>query len=176
MNKVLIALALLWLVPGISATAESVNKENLKIRFEVGNMKIRTVDGTFEALEGVVVFDSTQAQNASFEVCIDAASVNTGNKSRDKKLKTEAYFHVEEFPAICFKSDSVEGTGEGYLAKGQLTMMGVTREVEIPFSFENGELSGTLTISRYDFGLASDVGTGKVSEEVIIFISYSLKS
>ncbi len=174
MNKVLIALALLWLMPGISITAESVNKENLKISFEVGNMKIRTVDGTFEALEGEVIFDASQAQNASFKVCIDAASVNTGNKSRDKKLKTEAYFHVEEFPAICFKSDSVEETGEGYLAKGQLTMLDVTREVEIPFGFEDGELSGMLTISRYDYGLASDVGTGKVSEEVKIFINYTL--
>ncbi len=170
------ALAILWLVPGNSIKAESLNKEDLKIRFEVGNMKVRTVDGTFEALEGEVIFDPAQAQNASFEVCIDAASVNTGNKSRDKKLKTEDYFNVEKYPAICFKSESVKEVEAGFLAKGQLTMLDVTRDVEIPFSYENGELSGTLTISRYDYGLASDVGTGKISEEVKIYVTYALNN
>lgn len=174
MKKAIIALAFLWMQSGLTLTAESVNKENLKIRFEVGNLKFRTVEGSFEALGGEVNFDASRAENASFDVCIDASTVNTGNDRRDKNLKTEDYFHVEEFPAICFKSDSVEETEEGYLAKGKLTMMGVTREVEIPFTHENGELSGELNISRYDYNLAPDVGTGKVSEEVKIFINYTL--
>lgn len=174
MNRAIIVLALLLTVPGITITAKSVNKENLKISFEIGNMKIRTVEGSFEARGGEVFFDVSQLQNASFDICIDASSVNTGNDKRDKHLRNEDYFHVEKYPTICFKSESVEEVEAGFLAKGKLTMMDVTREVEIPFSYENGELSGELNISRYDYNLANDVGTGKVSEEVKIKIVYTL--
>ncbi|MDX2430311.1 MAG: YceI family protein [Bacteroides sp.] len=176
MNKTILVLALILTVPGITITAESLNKENLKVNFEIKSMKIKKVKGSFEGLESEVNFSASEPENASFYACIDASSVNTGNKKRDDHLRNEDYFHVEKYPTICFKSESVEEVEEGFLAKGQLTMMGVTREVEIPFKHENGELSGELNISRYDYNLASDVGTGKVSEEVKIFITYTLNN
>ena len=173
MNKAIIALAFLWMMSGLTLTAKSVNKENLKISFEIGNLKFRTVEGSFDALGGEVHFDSIAPETSSFDLCIDASSVNTGNDRRDKNLRDEEYFHVEKFPSICFQSLSVAQTGEGYVTRGQLTMMGVTLEVDIPFIFGNGELSGELNISRYDYNLAPEVKTGKVSEEVKIFINYS---
>lgn len=172
----IIALVFLSLVSGITVTARSVNKENLKISFEVGNMKIRTVDGSFEGLEGEVIFDASMPENARFNLCIDASSVNTGNERRDKHLRNEDYFHVEKYPTICFKSESVEEVEGGFLALGQLTMLGVTGDVEIPFNYEDGQLSGKLIINRFDYALGKDVGTGKISEEVIINITYSLNN
>jgi len=172
----IIALVFLSLVSGITVTARSVNKENLKISFEVGNMKIRTVEGSFEGLEGEVTFDASMPDNASFNLCIDASSVNTGNKRRDKHLRNEDYFHVDKYPAICFQSESLEEVEGGFLILGQLTMLGVTRDVEIPFNYENGQLSGTLSINRFDFDLGKDVGTGKISEEVKINITYTLNN
>ena len=170
----IISLVFLSLVSGIAVKARSGNKENLKISFEVGNLKIRTVDGSFEGLGGEVTFDTALPENASFDLCIDAASVNTGNERRDKHLRDEDYFHVEKYPTICFQSESVEEVEGGYLAKGQLTMLAVSREVEIPFNYENGELAGKLSINRFDYDLGKDVGTGKISEEVIINITYTL--
>lgn len=176
MNKTILGLAFLLTVPGITITAESLNKENLKVNFEVRNLKINKVQGSFEGLEIEANFNDSEPENASFNVCIDASTVNTGNKKRDEHLRNEDYFHVEKYPTICFKSESVEEVEAGYLAKGQLTMLDVTRDVEIPFSYENGELSGKLIISRYDYNLANDVGAGKVSEEVEINITYTLNN
>jgi polyisoprenoid-binding protein YceI len=68
---------------------------------------------------------------------------------------SENYFNEAKYPAIDFKSTSVSKADNGYLAKGNLTMKGVTKEIAIPFTFDNmgdhGEFKGTLSLDRRDY-------------------------
>lgn len=142
------------------------------VTFEVGNMKINTVEGSFKGMKGEVNFDPNDLKNSSFEVTIDAATVDTDNGKRDEHLKNEDFFEVEKYPTIQFKSDAVvRSKKEGYhIAKGKLTMHGVTKAVKIPFTYKNGIFEGTLKINRFDYKVGAEYGTFTISEEVSVKI------
>ena len=113
---------------------------------------------------------------------IDASSVNTGNEKRDNHLKSDEMFNVEEYPTITFASNSIEKTEDGYLAKGQLTLMGVTKDVELPFNyfgkqdtpwgFPSAAFAGAIIINKNDYGLT--YGGTMLGEDVRIEFSVEL--
>jgi len=82
---------------------------------------------------------------------------------------------VAKHPEICFRSSAVQKTPDGYLAKGELTMHGVTKAVELPFTHTDGTLTGTFTVSRLAYGVGVDTGTFTVGEEVTVTITCALK-
>ena len=136
--------------------AQSINQEASKVTFEIGNMRFRTVEGTFSGMSGTVQFNEQNIGNATFEVCIDAKSIDTGNNKRDNHLRKEDFFHVEKYPTICFQSKSIAKSADGFTAEGTLTMHGVSKTVQIPFTYTNKTFKGTLSLERLDY----EVGPG----------------
>src|ERR1700760_3792630 len=67
------------------------------VTFEIKNFGFNS-KGTFTGLEGKIIFDAKDPSKASFDVSVNAASVNTDNDSRDSHLKKETYFDVEKYP------------------------------------------------------------------------------
>ncbi|MDW7693023.1 YceI family protein [Flammeovirgaceae bacterium SG7u.111] len=133
-----------------------MNSSKSKVKFEVSNLAFNTVEGTFTDMIGTVKFSEEDFSNSYFNVCIAAKSVNTENDTRDEHLRTEDFFHVEKYPNICFKSSSIKKTANGYTAIGKLTMHGITKEVNIPFTFISNTFSGSLTLDRTDYNVGSD--------------------
>lgn len=170
MRRILVVLGIAVLSSGITLSGQTVNKENTTVSFEIRSMKVNKVGGSFAGIEGEVQFDPSDPGSSNFKVCIDASTVNTVNEKRDEHLRNEDFFHVEVYPSICFKSEEVSELEDGFVAKGTLSMTGVSRDVEIPFAYENGVLTGSLSVNRYDYNLAKDEGEFKASAEVIIHI------
>lgn len=169
-------LLLLFILFTISTlNAQPINKEKSVVEFEIENMYISSVDGTFSGFSGEVDFDTEKIWESKIDVCIDASTVDTGNKKRDKHLRTEDFFHVEKYPKICFTSSNIYNTSTGIVAKGELQMHGVTKTVKIPLTYENKILEGSLNISRYDYNIGNDTGTFTIGEEVEIKIKCVLK-
>ena len=135
--------------------------------------------GSFQNVSGALQFsDSVTTMNIE----IDVNSVNTGNEKRDSHLKSDEMFHAEKFPTITFSSNNISKTEDGYLAKGNLTMMGVTKEVEFPFNyfgkqdtpwgFPSAAFAGSIIINKNDFGLT--YGGGILGEDVKVDFSVEL--
>lgn len=143
-----------------------------KVSFSIGNMKVNTVEGSFTGMKGEVNFDKNNLKTSSFNVTIDVASVNTDNTTRDNHLKNEDFFEVKKYPKIRFKSSAVvKSKKEGYyIAKGKLTIKDVTKDVKIPFTYENKIFKGTLKVDRFDYGVGVDMSTFMVSKEATIEI------
>ena len=150
--------------------AQSINSQKSIVNFEIGNMKVRTVEGTFGGMQGALVFNVDALGDSHFNVCIDAATVNTENEKRDDHLRNEDFFHVEKYPEICFRSTSISKTDEGFVTKGSLEMHGVIKDVEIPFIFEDNTFVGKITVNRFDYNVGEDVKTGMVSEDALLEI------
>lgn len=150
--------------------AREIDRENSKVTFEISNIGINTVRGSFTGMTGEIRFDPQDPGNASFEVCIDASTIDTGIGLRDRDLQGEKFFHVERYPEICFRSGSVRREGDGYVTAGELTMAGVTRTEEIPFTFADGTFEGTFTVNRFDFGVGEDVSKFTAGAEVTVTI------
>lgn len=151
--------------------AQQINTEASGISFRIGNMRINTVSGTFNGMRGTVQFDPQDLAGSSFSVCINAASVNTGNNRRDKHLKEEEYFDVEKYPDICYVSDIISQNNDGFITRGKLTIKGVTRIVSIPFVKEDNTLRGTFSINRLDYNVGEGVSTFLVSNPVEVTIN-----
>jgi len=152
--------------------------------FKVKHMMISHVKGQFTGVSGVLTLDGSDATKSHVEASIDASSINTRDAQRDGHLKSADFFHVEEHPALTFRSTSIRRTGEDELAvTGDLTIRGVTKSVVFqvegptppnkdPWGNLRIGLSATTKINRKDFGLtwnaALEAGGFLVGDEITI--------
>lgn len=88
-------------------------------------------------------------------------SLSTGNKMRDKHLKSEDYFNVLEHPRMLFTCSSIEKSGEKYIAKGILTIKDISNPIEFKLELRNDVLIWLTTIDTADFGISVKKGKDK---------------
>jgi len=134
---------------------------------------LATSKGSFQTVNGYVNFND---DNAEMEITVDVNSVYTNNEKRDKHLKSDEMFNAEKYPTITFKSNNITKTKDGYIAKGNLTIMETTKEVEVPFTyfgkqdtpwgFPSAAFAGGIVINKNEFGLT--YGGGILGEDVKI--------
>lgn len=170
MKKILTIIALVF-AGTTQSFGQKINAEKSTANFKIGNMgSVRTVTGSFKGMEGTVNFNPDNLSSSDFDVCINPATVNTGIETRDKHLQTAGFFDVAKYFTICFKSSEITKTAEGFLTKGKLTMHGVTKEVEIPFSYSQNVFIGTFKVKRLDYSVGGS-GTFMVGDEAEVIIT-----
>src|ERR1700730_13461815 len=76
------------------------------VQFKIKNLGFN-VDGSFSGLDGNIQFDPNNIAASSFDVSIDAQTVNTDNKMRDNHLRDETYFDTKNYPRIRFASTKI---------------------------------------------------------------------
>lgn len=170
MKTGIIGLSILLTLSTFSVVAQKIDTKKSKITFEVGNMKVNTVEGTFTGMNGTIHFNQEELTGSNFNVCIDAATVNTGSKKRDDHLRTADFFDVEKYPTICFTSKSIEKTAKGFITKGELTMHGITKMVEIPFTYSEKTFTGELKVNRLEYKVGEETNTFMVGDEIELVI------
>jgi len=126
-----------------------------KVKYVLG-----TCEGTFDAPKGEAVFNEKSPGNAVFNIDIAANTFKTGNSSRDKDMKSDKYFFVEQYPNINFKSSKVEKKNGKYEATGKLTIRDVTKTVTLPFEAKKNAdgsyaLASTFEVNRLDYNLGT---------------------
>ncbi|HXV13882.1 MAG TPA: YceI family protein [Candidatus Krumholzibacteria bacterium] len=156
--------------------------------FKVKHMMVSDVKGAFETFSGAITLDPKNVENSSVEVTIESASISTRNEKRDGHLKSADFFDVEKFPTITFKSKKIAKKGESWVAVGDLTIRGVTKEIELPFTLSGPVSAGNASIigvsasteiNRQDFGVSwnktLDAGGVVVSDKVRIELEVEAK-
>ena len=63
-------------------------------------------------------------------------------------MRSEPWLDTEHYPLITFDGKEIEPRRPGYTIKGELTLKGVTRRIEIPFDFRGVVSDLTSTRSR----------------------------
>lgn len=165
------------------ATRWKIDPSHTLVEFGVRHLMITTVKGRFGDVEGAITGDPSDWTQASVDVKIDAASVNTGNEDRDNHLRSADFFEVEKYPHITFKSTKVTKTGEDtFEIEGELTIRDVTKPVTLnatylglakdPWGNEKIGFTAKTKVNRKDFGLAwnapLETGGFLVGDEVTI--------
>ncbi|RMG68984.1 MAG: polyisoprenoid-binding protein [Calditrichaeota bacterium] len=126
---------------------------------EENPQNITRVNGHFADFQVRLIQESEDFSRGRVEARIDAASIFTGNTSRDRYLTSKDFLDVENFPQIVFVGKQFVPLGNNmYLIKGQLTIKDVTRPVTLRAHLaEKGKnrlrFSAATEIDRYDFGL-----------------------
>jgi polyisoprenoid-binding protein YceI len=123
------------------------------------------VTGGFKEADLRIRWDPEAIDRCSVEATIRAAGVDTRNDMRDADLRGPKFFDVANHPDITFRSRRIEKRGDAYVAIGQLSIRGVSRQVELPFAVtgiewhEGRPLLGVRirwTIDRLDYGVGAD--------------------
>jgi polyisoprenoid-binding protein YceI len=142
----------------------SVDRAHSSLDFWVRHMMVAKVRGRFARWQAFVDFDEDAPSSSSVDVTIEAASIETWDDARDEHLRSADFLDVERYPAIAFRSTSVEPAGEGrYRMLGELTICGRTcpalvdveyaGRVKDPAGHERVGFSASTAIQRKDFGL-----------------------
>jgi polyisoprenoid-binding protein YceI len=109
-----------------------IDKAHSEATFQVRYL-LTKVRGRFSDFDGTIQFDEANPENSSIDFTIQATSIDTNEPDRDKHLRSDDFFAVEQFSSIAFKSKRIIKRGaETYDVVGDLTMHGVTKEITLP--------------------------------------------
>lgn len=143
-------------------TIDSVHSE---VAFKIKHLVISNASGKFTSFSGSVESSKDDFSDAKISFTADINSIHTGNEQRDGHLKSPDFFDAEKYPTLSFVSTSfTKKDGNDYLLKGDLTMHGVTRPVDLAVEYGGTQKSlyGQLVagfeitgkIKRADFDLS----------------------
>jgi polyisoprenoid-binding protein YceI len=117
-------------------TAESYTIDSARtvVSFEVRSLGFLRHRGTFRKSAGSVFLDP-QADEGTFDVVIDARSIQAGNGAELKIMRGAGFLNVEQFPEILYKAQHVVfKDGEPSRVEGELTLLGITNPVPLRVS------------------------------------------
>ena len=114
--------------------------QHSQIAFEYDHMGFSTSRGFVNGIEGKIMIDPDDLQNASVEASFPLSAVQTINEGLDKELTGEMFANVTgDSPVVTFKSTSVELDSDGDDKEadvyGDLTLNGVTKSVKLEVEY-----------------------------------------
>jgi polyisoprenoid-binding protein YceI len=167
------------------ATRWQLDPAHSTVEFGVRHLMISTVKGRFGDIAGEVTINPDNPADATAEVTIQTASIDTRQEQRDAHLRSADFFDADKWPTITFRGNRVEGnTDSEFKLFGDLTIRGVTRPVVLqvtkegegsdPWGGVRAAFSATGRIDRRDYGLtwnqALETGGFVVGDEIKISV------
>jgi len=147
----------------VPAGTWNLDPTHSSVAFEIKHMMIATVRGHFGEFGGTLeaAEDPTESRARGWA---KVATIDTGNRDRDAHLLSPDFFDAERHPNAEFETTRIEHVEGGtYRVTGDLTLKGVTREIEAtatvqgaatdPWGHERVGIEVRATIDRTDFGL-----------------------
>lgn len=159
-----------------------VDPDHSTIEFRVAHMVVSKTTGRFADYAGFIEMDPEATTVKAIEAVIKTASVTTNHQKRDGHLRSEDFFNVEKYPTVTYKMKSYRKTGDEYTAVGDLTLLGVTKEITLLGNYNGvtkdpwGNIRAGFTaegkLNRKDFGMnwnkTLDNGGLVVGDEIAI--------
>jgi polyisoprenoid-binding protein YceI len=140
----------------------------------------------FNRFDTKLELDSSNPENSTVEVTIDASSIDSRVAEFNEHLNGSDFFNTAEYPAITFRSTKVEATGGNtFDVTGDLTILGTTKPVTLVTTINGAGnhplrnvptvgVSASTRLMRSEWGLG--VYVPAVSDEVELSIEVELLS
>ncbi|MGH3853831.1 MAG: YceI family protein [Pseudonocardiaceae bacterium] len=153
-------------IPGYVAGTWDIDATHSAVSFSVRHLMVSKVRGRFNGVSGHLV-TGADLLDSSGTAEIDVNSFDTGNAQRDEHIRSADFLHAAQFPTITYRSTKILRDGEDLMVDGELTVHGVTRQVQLtveltgfgpdPYGGTRIGLSATTKISRKDFGIDTEL-------------------
>lgn len=175
MKATKILLSILLLTPFLYAKEFVVNSKNSKANFQLTYQKTNIVDGSFQDISGLIIFDEKENIIKSIKGSVDTDSVSTQNGELTSLIISEKILNSKKYPEIEFIAEKI--TDDKVF--GDIKINGVKRSVE--FDIENSGIfldklyvTMSTTLKRSSFDLFWDVlenfGSSAVSNDIKVSI------
>ena len=162
-----------------------------EIGFKIKHLMISRVKGQFKQFEASIYTTGDNFMTAEIDCSIDVSSVDTNSTDRDNHLKAADFFDAENYPQICFVSNTIENVDKdgSYELWGDLTIKGISKKIKLdvefggvvkdPWGNEKAGFAINGKVNRKDWGLtwntAMETGGLLVGEDVNINCDIQLK-
>ena len=152
--------------PPAKETAQS-GWQVLKTESEIGftvDVYGKPFSGVFKSFSGNIKFDPARPEEADVTVSVEIDSVESGNDERDGYIVEPAWLNAQKYPRASVAVTDIKKEAEGqFYLYGDLTLKGVTRKIEMPFSYSeeqspeglNARAKGAFMLKRQDFGIGA---------------------
>ena len=176
MKATKILLSILLLTPFLYAKEFVVNSKNSKANFQLTYQKTNIVDGSFQDISGLIIFDEKENIIKSIKGSVDTDSVSTQNGELTSLIISEKILNSKKYPEIEFVTEKISDDK----VFGDIKINGVKRSVE--FDIENSGIfldklyvTMSTTLKRSSFDLFWDVlenfGSSAVSNDIKVSIN-----
>ena len=161
-----------------------IDPDHLVIAFLVHHIGYADILSQFLEAEGSFRYDEETQSLSDLEVTIEADSLFSNHKRRDKHVRSADFLNVDDHPEITFVgTDATPASNTTGTVTGDLTVLGVTRPVTLdvtlnkagPYPFGDGPpyvlgISARTTLKRSAFGMTYGVENGWVGDDVAVII------
>ena len=148
------------------------------IQFKISHLGYSWLWGRFNDFDGTFSYDEKNKGASKIAVTVNTKSVDSNHAERDKHLRSDDFLDVEKFPQAKFVSTSyVEGSDGKATLKGNLTLHGVTKEVNVevkqigagkdPWGGFRRGFEGQTRIALKDFGITKNLGPASAELDLI---------
>lgn len=175
--RTLLCLSSLCLGHAIAQKTLHMDTDRSQVRFTL--KASHAVHGSFKMELGTVTFDDTTGE-MSGNVVVDAASGQSGNPGRDKKM-TDDELRASSFSTITFSPKHFAGklapAGDSTVAvDGTFTLLGTAHEITVPMKVHRQgnqmQATGSFTVPYVRWGLKDpSIFFLKVAKDVTVQLS-----
>lgn len=159
----------------------TIDPVHSKAAFAVRHSGIATFRGHFTDVSATLA-------DGTLEGAVDVASVEVPVAQLKGHLLAPDFFDAEAHPQITFRASDLQLDGERLNVRGELTMRGVTRELEAAGTFagpatyidgsERVAISLETVVNRHDFGVSWNAplpsGGNAVGDDVTLTVDLQL--
>ncbi|MCC7304690.1 MAG: cytochrome b/b6 domain-containing protein [Alphaproteobacteria bacterium] len=138
----------------------TIDKTQSFIKFQATQYG-QTFEGKFPGFDGQIYFDPAKPERCMISITIPMTMIDTGSADRDKQAAAKEWFWTDMYKEAVFETQAIEqgppSKPQQYTAHGRLTLRGVTKEIDLPFTLDIhdglAEMRAELALSRLDFGI-----------------------
>jgi polyisoprenoid-binding protein YceI len=138
------------------------------------------IEGTFSSWDATLTFTSNHVEDGALDIKIQAASVNTGSRIKNDKLKGKDFFDASQDPYITFRSSKIVQTGRfTFDLPGTFTIRGVSKPETLTFTGQRegstqAEIKGTMAFDRKEFGMDSGIPFIRIADRVEVNVDLNV--
>jgi polyisoprenoid-binding protein YceI len=157
----------------------AITPQQSMIKFHVKSSVDLT--GKFEQWGATLKFSTVHVESGVLDIRIQAASVDTGSRMKDDKLKSKDFFNVTHDPWITFKSTKlVQTSPTTFDVPGIFTIRGVSRPETLNLTVDrtgtgSGRIQGTMAFDRKDYGMDSNIPFIRIANRVEVDVDLMAK-
>jgi len=109
------------------------------VQFKIKHLGYSWLYGRFDSFSGEFEYSESDPSQSNIQMTVDTSSVNSNHAARDKHLRGDDFLNVSAHPTATFSSTSfIEGENGNGTMKGNLTLNGVTKEIDLAVTFIGG--------------------------------------
>lgn len=182
MIKNLAVMALLSLAVTSQAATYEIDTKGAHafIQFKIKHLGYSWLLGRFNTFSGSFEYDAKAPEKSSINVEVDTRSVDSNHAERDKHLRGKDFLYVSKYPTASFVSTAFMPSANGGTLKGNLTLHGVTKSVEIavtkigegadPWGGYRVGFDGTTKLLLEDYNIKNILGPASAELELELYI------